>query len=262
MAGNDRRRFTLIELLVVVAIIAILAALLLPALRGARNRAYDLTCKSNLRQLTIALLQYIDDNDGFYPIMYDRAGRWRDRVAFYMPGVHEWRCPSNQVADPGVTTYAPVDYGGGIGWQNRGCSPYDWERMGMRCAGGPIRMGTPDGCTGVMSFVTGGAWGMDPVDPDATYVVETAANGWTQGAAHDNWSRADHRMQFPHNMRMNYIGAGLGVREIDFSKVPPATLVFRGENGDGGSWMWYRTTINKPDWPSDTIKPVTGHVFQ
>ena len=64
MATVRRRAFTLVELLVVIAIIAILVAMLLPILGGARGSAVNVVCKNNLRQIGAAIQMYCDDHRG------------------------------------------------------------------------------------------------------------------------------------------------------------------------------------------------------
>jgi prepilin-type N-terminal cleavage/methylation domain-containing protein/prepilin-type processing-associated H-X9-DG protein len=65
--------FTLIELLVVIGIIALLAGLLLPALRATRERGRATACLSNLRQVGIALQVWVQDHGNRMPMMNDRA---------------------------------------------------------------------------------------------------------------------------------------------------------------------------------------------
>src|SRR3569833_2553172 len=60
--------FTLIELLVVIAIIAILAAILFPVFAQAREKARQITCTSNMKQIGLAMMQYVQDYDETYPL--------------------------------------------------------------------------------------------------------------------------------------------------------------------------------------------------
>lgn len=91
MAKRDTQGFTLVELLVVISIIALLIAILLPALGAARRSAEDMQCLSNQRQIGIGLYGFALENRDMLPISYyDGAGvaaaqtDWAVQIASYM----------------------------------------------------------------------------------------------------------------------------------------------------------------------------------
>ena len=91
--------FTLIELLMVIAIIAILAALLLPALARAKQKGQQSVCLSNLKVIGLAFEIYLDDNDSHFP---DR----RELKSSLPGGYHPWTSwpPSDPRAGWAATT--------------------------------------------------------------------------------------------------------------------------------------------------------------
>jgi len=112
---NDRavrRGFTLIELLVVIAIISILAAILFPVFARARENARRTSCLSNVKQLSLAVLMYLQDYDDTYPNVLVRTpnlpanqypgGKWTTGTTLYWPqtlypyhkSVQVFYCPS------------------------------------------------------------------------------------------------------------------------------------------------------------------------
>lgn len=79
-----RKSFTLIELLVVITIIAILAALLLPALSQAREKGRKTACLNNLSQIGLAAEMYVQDNESQYPVAPGSSGiSWDDLLSAY-----------------------------------------------------------------------------------------------------------------------------------------------------------------------------------
>ena len=91
-----KRGFTLIELLVVIAIIAILAAILFPVFARAREKARQSSCLNNMKQLNLAVLQYIQDYDEVLPNYYNfRTGKYWYQMAWpYMMNSQILVCPS------------------------------------------------------------------------------------------------------------------------------------------------------------------------
>jgi len=99
---NKQKGFTLIELLVVIAIIAILSAILFPVFAKVREKARQISCLSNEKQIGLAFMQYAQDNDEGMP----QARGWASRTYPYIKSLALYACPD----DPGSTNSATVSY--------------------------------------------------------------------------------------------------------------------------------------------------------
>lgn len=127
--------FTLIELLVVIAIIAILAAILFPVFTSARRNGMRMKCLSNMRQISMAITAYAEQNDNRYPIIinsFDAGtffdtnkcrkvyyGNYQPLIFSYVKSKSIFMCPSSQrkterekfINDYSVNTWMQL-YGG------------------------------------------------------------------------------------------------------------------------------------------------------
>ena len=147
---KHRKGFTLIELLVVIAIIAILASMILPALRKAREQANRAVCINNLRQIYLGGCMYAQDNDGYLPVVtmggygnprmiLNTGGEWAEKylnqkVKQYS-AYEDW-CEmaknNNVLRCPSRWNYKTSYYGIVLGWNwERRATQYDFTGFGL-----------------------------------------------------------------------------------------------------------------------------------
>jgi len=156
MLSRKRSGFTLIELLVVIAIIAILAAILFPVFAKAREAARKSSCQSNVKQLLLAVTQYVQDYDERYPTGHTSAGAeyysWNQVVQPYAKNLGIFRCPSDPTA------------GGAAVWGNGasvGTAPFRTSYManyqiGRDSGGGGVAMAVVDKPSNTVYLTDGG----------------------------------------------------------------------------------------------------------
>jgi prepilin-type N-terminal cleavage/methylation domain-containing protein/prepilin-type processing-associated H-X9-DG protein len=165
---HERSGFTLIELLVVIAIIAILAAILFPVFAQAREKARQTSCLSNLKQVGLGVIMYVQDYDETMPPPFTGQGgsadltfangsmmRWPHLVYPYIKNGQIFSCPSNPTSPAvafqtleemranGIVSSANVD---GVYAINSAYIDQAVERNGIfrgRQAGNPPQQATP-----------------------------------------------------------------------------------------------------------------------
>lgn len=184
--------FTLIELLVVISVVALLLALLMPALSESRESAKQISCASNLRQIGIALFGYSEASKGYLPPSKSApAGQtyWPDYLYNYMEidwnytfnaatwpkpagRPHVLVCPNWRVKPDLQASYDATNLTGRIVRFTYGVT-YNSQTNGTPNNGGYVtkNRSSPSAANGTGRYVP---WLLSPIDPQAAFVTESA----------------------------------------------------------------------------------------
>ena len=101
-----KRGFTLVEICIVLAVVLILVALLFPVVGRMREKGRQTSCQSNIKQMNLALRQYVSDHDSFDA----SQDNWQEALAPYIKNNRIYECPSESRAGNSIKTGMDTDY--------------------------------------------------------------------------------------------------------------------------------------------------------
>ena len=189
---SGRRAFTLIELLVVIAIIAILASILFPVFARAREQARKAACQSNLKQIGLGVMMYVQDYDEKYPFAnmgYTPGGRIHEVLVPYIKSTQVWICPT---AGEIKRLNGSRVFSGGYGWNI--CGLTSAVPTGNGFGWSPSTPCTPDGtANGAQAVSLAGV----PEPAQTIMAGDPASNGY-QGNGTQLWASDRRRVAVLH----------------------------------------------------------------
>jgi prepilin-type N-terminal cleavage/methylation domain-containing protein/prepilin-type processing-associated H-X9-DG protein len=210
MSHSTRRAFTLIELLVVIAIIAILAAILFPVFAQAREKARAISCLSNMKQLGLGEMMYIQDYDETVTPMQQQTGQafpndqttWCLLIQPYTKNWQIFECPDQTNAPAGIwAAGSPYDwYYNWMHWPSYGfnytyinisptCVPFPGNPVALAAIGQPAATVLFVDVKNVGSAATGYYYSMGAESPAIVTVPDACGysnGGWGLGSFGDS----------------------------------------------------------------------------
>lgn len=216
------RAFTLIEILTVIAVIAILAAILLPAMGSIRERANETKSASNLRQIGVAMQLYAQNNNGLLPAnLSDDDGVWFIALTEFLQ--HDTN-NSGQLTD----IYRCPTYVGLPGWEEK--SATDWTQLGYGMS--YVMVGSPfsgwpwyDSATQTGNASTYQA-PLNRIEEPGNTILVAEHDGWGWGLHAGNLSSRRGEYETPyrahrHGDRANYLFVDGHVSSLTLDQLEP-----------------------------------------